>query len=337
MLSLILILVSAPIYVDAAVSCKDFNGEDVDWFVALKRPTAVDSSGGTSFVYFDSNANKWVESKEKITDKDSAIGATVSQLYKDKSKRFYITYNDHCPEKPGANSYTAHSKGVAVFDRNQGFWMVHSVPKFPVEGKYAYPEGQTKFAQSFLCMTFSTNELPNIVKYMRTAQVNPCMKNLPEAIKLIAPELQNVIGKKRLSKTDPHTAMRKFCTFSDLWYDFVSANLKAPMAVETWRNGGGKDVGSQCSVNANKVYDITVVNTLNISYESSKDHSKWGVSMKDSVREVCIGDVNRQESQYQRGGGALCLANPKLWQTFYCSVGEYQDCSNKTKKNVCRQ
>ncbi|RCN31426.1 hypothetical protein ANCCAN_22789 [Ancylostoma caninum] len=81
MVSLILILLSAPIYVDAAISCKNLKGEDVDWFVALKRPTATDDSDGTSFVYFDSTRNNWVESEEKITSKTSAIGATVSQLY----------------------------------------------------------------------------------------------------------------------------------------------------------------------------------------------------------------------------------------------------------------
>ncbi|EPB68716.1 hypothetical protein ANCCEY_12201 [Ancylostoma ceylanicum] len=84
------------------------------------------------------------------------------------------------------------------------------------------------------------------------------------------------------------------------------------------------------------VYDITAVNTLNISYVSSKDHSKWGVSMEEKKPVVCIGDINRQESQNKRGGGAVCIENKKLWKTFYCSVAEYENCKNTAVPHQCK-
>ncbi|EYC44063.1 hypothetical protein Y032_0473g2102 [Ancylostoma ceylanicum] len=88
MLNFVLILAALPVYIDAKLSCKNLEGEDVDWFVALKRPEAVDNSKGTSFVYFDSTKSGWVESEKRITSDASAIGATVSQLYsKDKVSR----------------------------------------------------------------------------------------------------------------------------------------------------------------------------------------------------------------------------------------------------------
>ncbi|EYC44074.1 hypothetical protein Y032_0473g2110 [Ancylostoma ceylanicum] len=106
-----------------------------------------------------------------------------------------------------------------------------------------------------------------------------------------------------------------------------------------------------------QVYDITAVNTLNISYVSSKDHSKWGVSMEEKKPVVCIGDINRQvrrisiqsfllalnpcievfkESQNKRGGGAVCIENKKLWKTFYCSVAEYENCKNTAVPHQCK-
>ncbi|KIH61478.1 hypothetical protein ANCDUO_08254 [Ancylostoma duodenale] len=74
------------------------------------------------------------------------------------------------------------------------------------------------------------------------------------------------------------------------------------------------------------VYDVNYVNLLGRTFANSQDHSKWGVSMNPAVPAVCIGDVNRQESQYRRGGGAVCIMDPKLWRTFYYSVTEYEEC-----------
>ncbi|KIH48191.1 hypothetical protein ANCDUO_21743 [Ancylostoma duodenale] len=115
------------------------------------------------------------------------------------------------------------------------------------------------------------------------------------------------------------------------------------MSVETWRNGNAQDVGSQCSKNKVhdvgitmlsetlycyyiKVYDVEEVNLLGKPFPSSKDHSKWGVSMNVDKPAVCIGDVNRQVSQFNRGGGAVCIEDKKLWQAFHGSVAKYEKC-----------
>ncbi|RCN27966.1 deoxyribonuclease-2 domain protein [Ancylostoma caninum] len=176
---------------------------------------------------------------------------------------------------------------------------------------------------------------------MRFAQVTPFLSNLPASFRVVAPSLVDVVNKKSLSKSSTDfTTIRKIVTLdgkkakgfakgkrfgADLWYKFIAPNLKTSMAVETWRNGNAKNVGTTCGEKEN-VYDISVVKVLNATYPSSTDHSKWGVSMRETVPAVCIGDVNRQVSQYKRGGGAVCIEDLKLWKTFHKSIGKYEDC-----------
>ncbi|EPB76496.1 deoxyribonuclease II [Ancylostoma ceylanicum] len=111
----------------------------------------------------------------------------------------------------------------------------------------------------------------------------------------------------------------------DIWYDFIAPYFNTPMAVETWRNGYARDLGTTCGLKPN-VYDVNYVNLLGRTFANHQDHSKWGVSMNAAVPAVCIGDINRQESQYRRGGGAVCILDQKLWRTFYYSVIEYEEC-----------
>ncbi len=54
-----------------------------------------------------------------------------------------------------------HTKGVVVFGEKQGFWLVHSVPKYPPapdgDSKgYSYPPTGQKNGQSFLCVSLET-------------------------------------------------------------------------------------------------------------------------------------------------------------------------------------
>jgi hypothetical protein len=52
--------------------------------------------------------------------------------------------------------YFGHTKGDLAFDNTSGFWLIHSVPKFPPFAKdsYDYPETGTRFGQSLICVTF---------------------------------------------------------------------------------------------------------------------------------------------------------------------------------------
>ncbi|KAK6741661.1 hypothetical protein RB195_009498 [Necator americanus] len=342
MLLLLSLIVAFNGYAEARLGCKNMRGKDVDWFVAIKLPAREDEMEGRGFVYFDETQLNWKMSPEPIDSVESAIGATVDQLY-DMNERstFAIAYNDNSP-KGETGGGRGHSKGVAVFDKKVGFWLIHSVPKFPPINKYSFPRSGEKFAQSFLCLTLSVDMLEDVGQYMRFAQVTPYFFNLPELHEFMAPSLLDVVSKKSLPRSaTAFSTIRSIKTLGgkqaeafskhkkfgkDLWHDLIAPVLRTPMVVETWRGGSAKDLGTQCHIKQN-VYDVNVVSLLGNSFENSQDHSKWGVSMRSGIPAVCIGGINRQVSQFKRGGGAVCIEDRNLWATFIDSVSSYENCA----------
>lgn len=77
----------------------------------------------------------------------------------------WLVYNDE-PTNYKTVSTLGHSKGVVVGDSESGFWLVHSIPKFPYlpyqKNSYTYPKTAVKFGQSFLCISMVAKELDNI-------------------------------------------------------------------------------------------------------------------------------------------------------------------------------
>jgi deoxyribonuclease-2 len=101
---------------------------------------------------------------------NGALGSTLSQIYSANTGNIgWLMYNgrklyhgdlteiDQTPDG-SQHSSNGHTKGVVGLDANSGFWLVHSVPRFPNETTttpdYFYPEWETDYGQSFLCMSY---------------------------------------------------------------------------------------------------------------------------------------------------------------------------------------
>lgn len=79
----------------------------------------------------------------------------------------WLVYNDE-PTNTRPTFSLGHSKGTIVADKSTGYWLVHSVPKFPQlpyqNNSYTYPKTGLKFGQSFLCMSMVAKELDKVGK-----------------------------------------------------------------------------------------------------------------------------------------------------------------------------
>ena len=73
-----------------------------------------------------------------------------------------------------------------------------------------------------------------------------------------------------------------------------------------------------------------VNNTLAINHHSESLMENLffvsGLGIFDRNKIVCIGDINRMETQKKRGGGTVCFKNARTWLAFSKAVSLTEDC-----------
>ena len=55
--------------------------------------------------------------------------------------------------------------GVIQFDKKKGYWLVHSVPRFPfnvTSNTYGYPDSGRNNGQVFMCTSFKGDQLHKV-------------------------------------------------------------------------------------------------------------------------------------------------------------------------------
>lgn len=110
----------------------------------------------------------------------------------------------------------------------------------------------------------------------------------------------------------------------------MAPTLQSDLLVQFWVRSTGI-LPSDCSLGW-KVLDIKQINPgKTFSFKASQDHSKWAVSTKAAASGpgggwVCVGDINRNKAEEQRGGGTVCLRDPVVWKAYRTAVLDYEDC-----------
>lgn len=344
-LCFILLSFVRPLY--GSVQCQDMNGKPIDWFIVYKLPKMRHSSGtefgeGHSQFYLDSQNPKWVLAKHAINETDHAIFYTLQQVYNAEDEDvLYLMYNDEKPSGSLSLSH-GHTKGVVSFDSTSGFWLIHSAPRFPPkkEDGYHWRENASDYGQMFLCMSFSYSQsmrqlakqllynYPQVYDHVLPGwalQDYPQLEDLVNSTRIEQPPYFSVqqlssLGNKKL------TSFAKFTYFgADLYDGLVAPYLKTSLLVESWQHGSKSDtLCTNCSIQY-KVYNIVeVILPVNFFFDEFKDHSKFAISLHGQW--VCVGDINRQVSQFKRAGGTLCFQDEHVWKTFQQTVTFFQPC-----------
>lgn len=329
---------------EAATECKDESGNSVDWFYAVKIPKIPKDSDptvdtGYAYLYGDSNKPtlSWITTRSLTQNRTGALAHTLTQVYAaNKNTVAWIMYND---ELLGSELTTyAHSKGVLAADASSGFWLVHSVPRFPVPPSdtpsYYYPSYETENAQSFLCVTYTKDAINTVADLFLINKPYVFSSNLPTNLVSVYPSIDFVLAKdwiKDAYATSSKLTSRSGVSFvafaknsawaKDLYEDLVSVTFGQSMSIQTWREGTLTNLmPSYCSP-AYKYNNINVLSlqahaidiAKSVTWSYTKDHSKWGITLSGGIS--CIGDINRMFSQSKRGGGTVCFTNPAVYQS----------------------
>nr|CAH0105406.1 unnamed protein product [Daphnia galeata] len=353
----------------ASLSCRTEDGQPVDWFVLYKLPSS--NSGGTTdgraYVYRTSSSSnkdgsKWISSNMTIDSPGSLPGQTLEPIYntglkegigrEEDDKRLLLMYNDEFPN--GTSSETAaHAKGVVAFDGQSGFWLVHSVPRFPpapndgppgTKGNYLYPTTGLRYGQTMLCVSLPLHQAdligkqllyyhPFVYHWSVSSSSKEWIQMLPNlaAVARGAHITQPPWSRSIQLLTSDQLAIISFAKSRqfglDLYGDWMAAALQSSLYVETWTNGQGHPMPSFCT---NRTFTVQNVKQVHLSerqtFPSHSDHSKWAISSRQEEPWVCIADINRMDSQRHRGGGSLCFRQPELWLGFEQSVNQLEAC-----------
>lgn len=331
---------------NAGTSCKNDENADVTWFFMYKFPK------GGEYVYVDSNTPSsephWELSSKEIFQSDGALANTIAPLTAAKKPKdlTYVVYNDQVNE---SGSKGGHTKGLFMFDKATGVWLIHSVPKFPQNlhrSVYVYPTSGQLNAQIALCVTFPSTQLETIAKHLRLQHPNIYDAFAPASQWTKHPNLNLLLQRKFIAEapwvmnyTLKDVASNGYISFAkhgkfneDVYSGVVAPKLKSSLLVSTWQNGNGGKIPPHQNGS------LTVENIKELTFEldtedsvvvnNRVDHSKWAISKDTAKPFVCAGTINRMFSQYRKGGETLCFQNNLLHKLLRETVSDFERVSD---------
>ncbi len=334
--------------VSSALQCKDDAGSNVDWWVAVKAPR------GTDYFYGDAtSAGAFVASPHSMNDTGvGALGSTLRQIWTAPASSIaYILWNDDPPAssvagwQPPASSYYnfsyGHTKGALVLDTGAdggGFWLTHSVPKFPA-GPAQTPDGYAglgsnawMYGQSAACFSLTPTAVGPLAETLQfnhphIYETGGDFSSFPSAVGNLAN------GEWRADPICQQTAVqfgglvatvfaKTPAWNADLWSACVSPALQSNLWVESWLRGS--EEGPSCQ-GVWQTLDVQNLAWGSTTWKSYDDHSKWAYAQNTTSPTLCIGDINRMTTQFERAGGAICFSDP-IATAFQAAITQTNTC-----------
>lgn len=331
-------------------TCLDNDGNSVRWWFTYKLPSDY------QIAYIDANSpsnsgNGGLELFPRALNDEAnpvALVRTLQQLATTPSPDAaaappYLMYNDE-PPNGGTSSIYGHTKGVVGIGEGStggGFWLLHSTPKFPDttgSARFWFPESETTYGQTFLCVTLEGREdIEAVATQFLYTRPNVYANQVPESTAANFPNLTSVLQGNYISDPGSNSVTfgyyNRFTSYAknaawdaDLYEDLVAPGLGENLIVESWLRGS--EEGPYCTDKGYK-YQVVDVNNMQaggVAWKETQDHAKWAVVATATHHGVCIADINRMTTQRNRGGGAICFVSIPLKTALAESVVDCDSC-----------
>jgi deoxyribonuclease-2 len=297
-----------------SANCVSPTGSVVDWYFIFLM-----NKSHSKYVYMD---NTMKESKvfELVTQEFPPLKIATSLNSKNSN---YIVWNDDSitePEKP--YSKMAHSKGIIAYGKENGIYLVHSLPKFPeMNVKEIFlndlPANQGSYSQTFLCATFDKKNLFVLIDTLKDIKAgvqsnyygNKYDKDLDDVVAHFDSNLNKRSKGNEITIESVTTLggvkMEFFAKPKSVlelpWDNHIPNHYKENFFVGTWTRP--ELLAPICK--KYKTINILSYSVKEMAYKNTQDHSKWAYSKNI----FCVGDLNRTNSQLIRSGTILCMKN----------------------------
>lgn len=288
----------------AALSCKGEEGEDVGSWVLQKFPQS------TSYVLNTATS----PSPYSLNDTTAgALAHTLQQLWSPATQ--YVLYNDEPPYATSYNFSVAHAKAALLWDSTGAIAVLHSIPKFPVG-----PEESSDYI----------GLLPNAWEYAQHVSCTgiplAAFAEFAESLESLNPRVyEGAFPALRHTRTNNPTCQwisvgdRQLITKPaaypvDIWASCVSQHYQSDLRVMSWIHG----TLDGTAINGTTTTDIAQITySFGVSYTEWDNHAKWAIGQAPLV---CVGDLNRVETQKERSGAAMCWKDVALWTVWNALV-----------------
>lgn len=144
-------------YETLQLSCLNYDGEPVDWFLLVK-PNSDDTA-----VYLDGTLNE-MGTVQDMNMLDNPLMRTISPLYEEHTRVQAMFWNDELDGVDPENF--ARSKGILAMDpkTNDGFYISHTTPNWPLPPSDGLTWDNPDYGHHYVCVSIQKSQLEKVAE-----------------------------------------------------------------------------------------------------------------------------------------------------------------------------
>ncbi|CDW52384.1 Deoxyribonuclease (DNase) II [Trichuris trichiura] len=293
--------------VHAQVKCKDEAKNDADWSVFYVIPGSVDPQAYGAF----STAVKWTDNLVELKEDTGPLGELLKAFYDAKDTYNIIAYNDFPPNFRQPSKCSSPVKGVLGYKDNDGWWLIHSVDKWPdlTENAFKPPPAD---AGLIVCITLPFDQMEKwatvvyyqdpVVYYFKSvanAATSLESKDRLKALTIPAESVYTPYAKMDVIENIGGAKVHLFGMLAqsnqDIYSTYMAPLLKQSLIAWTKPTKTEKLEASKCSTvyKLENVKPDSVITVKDKNVTREQDTARWVISKKKSAKAVvCIvGDI----------------------------------------------